>query len=231
MGFWIPMNRHCSNCIAALFGDKIEEKMRVRAKNKKPTPFPFPCNAGSRFSTSALIWTLIGCLFIYYLLATVHHNHNQTRQLEFIGIHPRHHELEVVEEEKIIKKPPPRKRSPRAIRRKPNKRFSAIVNEFLDEESPLRTTFFPGKKNAINPMIAAGNDSFHYFPGRVWLDTDGNPIQAHGGGILYDKRSTMYYWYGEYKDGPTYHAHKKGSARVSYLNLHLQLYFKKQTNK
>ncbi|MEI8372875.1 MAG: glycoside hydrolase family 43 protein [Planctomycetota bacterium] len=34
-------------------------------------------------------------------------------------------------------------------------------------------------------------------PGEVWLDTDGKPIQAHGGGILL--RDGVYYWYGEDK--------------------------------
>jgi hypothetical protein len=34
-------------------------------------------------------------------------------------------------------------------------------------------------------------------PGEVWNDTDGNPIQAHGGGIL--ARDGVYYWYGEDK--------------------------------
>lgn len=37
--------------------------------------------------------------------------------------------------------------------------------------------------------------------GEVWLDTSGNPINAHGGGILY--HNGMYYWYGEYKKGET----------------------------
>lgn len=32
-------------------------------------------------------------------------------------------------------------------------------------------------------------------PGEVWLDTSNNPIQAHGGGILW--YSNVYYWYGE----------------------------------
>jgi hypothetical protein len=32
-------------------------------------------------------------------------------------------------------------------------------------------------------------------PGEVWLDTSGDPIQAHGGGILV--HSNVYYWYGE----------------------------------
>ena len=38
-------------------------------------------------------------------------------------------------------------------------------------------------------------------PGEVWLDTSGNPINAHGGGILY--HNGKYYWYGEYKQGKT----------------------------
>ena len=55
----------------------------------------------------------------------------------------------------------------------------------------------------------------YFQPARLWLDTDGNPIQAHGGGILFDEKSETYYWYGENKDGETYRAHKKGAARVS----------------
>ena len=38
-------------------------------------------------------------------------------------------------------------------------------------------------------------------PGAPWLDTDGNPIQAHGGGILC--HGGTFYWYGENKNGPT----------------------------
>ena len=37
-------------------------------------------------------------------------------------------------------------------------------------------------------------------PGQVWCDTDGNPIQAHGGGVLW--HAGVYYWYGENKDAP-----------------------------
>ena len=43
------------------------------------------------------------------------------------------------------------------------------------------------------------NTSFS--PGDVWLDTDGKPIQAHGGGILFDQGT--YYWFGENKDAET----------------------------
>ena len=38
-------------------------------------------------------------------------------------------------------------------------------------------------------------------PGSIWKDTDGNPINAHGGGLLY--HNGTYYWYGEYKKGKT----------------------------
>lgn len=35
-------------------------------------------------------------------------------------------------------------------------------------------------------------------PGQIWLDTNGNRIQAHGGSILYV--DDMFYWYGENKE-------------------------------
>ena len=38
--------------------------------------------------------------------------------------------------------------------------------------------------------------------GEVWTDTDGNMINAHGGGIMY--HDGMYYWYGECKGDVTY---------------------------
>ncbi|WP_089830331.1 glycoside hydrolase family 43 protein [Chitinophaga filiformis] len=39
-------------------------------------------------------------------------------------------------------------------------------------------------------------------PGAVWTDTDGNPINAHGGGMLY--YAGTWYWYGEIKKGETW---------------------------
>lgn len=35
-------------------------------------------------------------------------------------------------------------------------------------------------------------------PGKVRLDTDGKPIQAHGFSVFY--RDGLYYWYGENKE-------------------------------
>ncbi len=34
-------------------------------------------------------------------------------------------------------------------------------------------------------------------PGLPWLDTNGKPINAHGGGVLFHEGT--YYWYGEHK--------------------------------
>lgn len=46
----------------------------------------------------------------------------------------------------------------------------------------------------------------HISQASVWNDTDGNAINAHGGGFLhYDNR---YYWYGEYKGDSTYRLKK-----------------------
>lgn len=45
---------------------------------------------------------------------------------------------------------------------------------------------------------AAAPDFVQY---EQWLDTEGNPINAHGGGMLY--HNGRYYWYGEYKKGET----------------------------
>jgi beta-galactosidase len=40
-----------------------------------------------------------------------------------------------------------------------------------------------------------------FLPGKFWSDTDGQPIQAHGGCVLYE--NGVYYWFGENKDTPT----------------------------
>ncbi len=50
-------------------------------------------------------------------------------------------------------------------------------------------------------QTAAGQKYDSFQPKKVWYDTDGNPINAHGGGILYYEGT--YYWYGEYKQGKT----------------------------
>lgn len=53
-------------------------------------------------------------------------------------------------------------------------------------------------------------------PGRAWLDTEGRPIQAHGGGILHDRGT--YYWYGEHKGGVTGRS-ARGMARMDVIGI------------
>jgi Glycosyl hydrolases family 43 len=40
-------------------------------------------------------------------------------------------------------------------------------------------------------------DKTQFEPAKEWLDNKGNPINAHGGGVLYF--NGLYYWYGEHK--------------------------------
>ncbi len=56
--------------------------------------------------------------------------------------------------------------------------------------SASASSFFTGLAGA-----AEQNMPEHFTPGKTWLDTDGIPIQAHGGGVLL--RDNAYYWYGE----------------------------------
>lgn len=50
-------------------------------------------------------------------------------------------------------------------------------------------------------LAASDNNGQPRVQGDVWLDTDGNPINAHGAGIMY--HDGKYYLYGEYKIGQT----------------------------
>ena len=45
------------------------------------------------------------------------------------------------------------------------------------------------------PIQMRAQKNSYIIPGEVWKDTDGNPINAHGGGLLY--HDGTYYWYGE----------------------------------
>ncbi|CAI9104414.1 OLC1v1003079C1 [Oldenlandia corymbosa var. corymbosa] len=94
---------------------------------------------------------------------------------------------------------------------------TSLVDEFLDRDSQVRSFFFPDVRNAVDPRKK--RQKFNYYPGRIWLDTDGKPIQAHGGGIMYDEMLGKYYWYGEYKDGPTYRVNGNRTARVDIIGV------------
>jgi hypothetical protein len=57
-------------------------------------------------------------------------------------------------------------------------------------------------------------DSFR--PGQTWQDTEGQPIQAHGGGIL--KVGDTWYWFGENKSAPTTTT-ARGIARTDLIGV------------
>lgn len=59
-------------------------------------------------------------------------------------------------------------------------------------------------------------------PGKVWLDTNGNKIQAHGGSILFHEGT--YYWYGENKEGITGMA---TGEKCAYWHFGVRLYASK----
>ena len=50
---------------------------------------------------------------------------------------------------------------------------------------------FTAKAQSTAPNYTA------FYPGEIWKDTDGNHINAHGGGIMF--KDGKYYWYGEHK--------------------------------
>jgi len=73
-------------------------------------------------------------------------------------------------------------------------RFARMVALFSLLVIPAAAAFGqPAAKTPISPK---------FVPGAVWPDTDGKPINAHGGGILFHEG--VYYWYGEFKSGKTF---------------------------
>ncbi len=59
---------------------------------------------------------------------------------------------------------------------------------------------------SCNTPAPKGETSFR--PGELWKDTQGNNINAHSAGILFDKG--VYYWYGEIKTGKTWLVERVG---------------------
>lgn len=59
-----------------------------------------------------------------------------------------------------------------------------------------------GGRKTNNKQETAQDQQKPIISSTEWLDTDGNRINAHGGGVLY--HDGIYYWYGEYKGDSTY---------------------------
>ncbi|MBB6678892.1 fibronectin type III domain-containing protein [Cohnella lubricantis] len=58
-----------------------------------------------------------------------------------------------------------------------------------------------GVASAVSEPLGVGTMRTAITPDTIWADTSGNPIDAHGAGILYDENTQKYYWYGEYHQG------------------------------
>lgn len=56
-------------------------------------------------------------------------------------------------------------------------------------------------KNNENSNASGPKKHTWFEPSKIWLDTDGKPINAHAAGILFSKGK--YYWFGEIKKGKT----------------------------
>lgn len=138
---------HYLNCCIML---KINTRTIMKMRNKFRNPTTLRCNAGNRCTLSVVLWTLIGFFIMLHLQYMV--KHRAVQGGGDIQLHTRYHpvfrEIEEVEEE-YIKVPPPRKRSPRAEKRRP-RRPTTLIDEFLDESSQIRHMFFPYLKTAID---------------------------------------------------------------------------------
>ena len=69
-------------------------------------------------------------------------------------------------------------------------KFILIVWISITSCNAQRTAIENGTASTVNEK----ND-FSFKPGEIWNDTEGNVINAHGGGLLF--KNNTYYWYGE----------------------------------
>lgn len=182
----------------------------MRNKQRKPSALNFDTGRGPVLP--CIILSLVGFgLFVCFLSFKNQADSGQTHA--YFSHLPVTGELEDIEEDHF-RLPPPHKVNPRAVKRRGPRKKLKVIDDYLEESSAVHALFFPDQRTAVDPT-KEGNDTMYFYPGRVWLDTNGNAIQAHGGGVMYDDKTTKFYWYGENKDGPTYQAHPKGTQRVS----------------
>ncbi|MCD7446771.1 hypothetical protein HAX54_016864 [Datura stramonium] len=105
--------------LTRLFSALLKIKKEQNEVEEQPgTPTTIRCNAGCRCSFSVLVWSLVGCLLLLNLYSFISQKDASYGGSHLrINQHPHFRELEEVEEENI-QLPPPRKRSPRAAKRK-----------------------------------------------------------------------------------------------------------------
>lgn len=190
-------------------------KGRKKMRNKQRKSSALGSDAGCGSSLSCIVWSLVGFGLVCFLFLKHQADSGQTH-VYFSPLHATR-KLEDIEEDHF-RLPPPHKVNPRAVKRRGPRKQPKVIDDYLEESSAVHALFFPDQMAVVDPT-KGGNDSMYFYPGRVWLDTDGNTIQAHGGGIMYDHKTARFYWYGENKDGPTYQARPKGTQRVDIIGV------------
>lgn len=63
------------------------------------------------------------------------------------------------------------------------------------------TAVADGVTSSVSDLLGVSAVRTSITPGALWADTTGNPIDAHGAGMMYDEKTQKYYWYGEYHKG------------------------------
>jgi fibronectin type 3 domain-containing protein len=86
--------------------------------------------------------------------------------------------------------------------------YSGPNTVFIDTGLTQGTGYFykivvviDGITSALSDPLGVGTLRIAITSGTVWSDLSGNPIDAHGAGIMFDQQTQKYYWYGEYHKG------------------------------
>lgn len=172
-------------------------------------------SVGAPFSCRRIvICGIVGCFLLFQLKSFFQKFDVQFEKIKpasILGHHPLH--LQDIHQVEMILLPPYGLKSPEKTN---------FNDKYLNPLSRTRSIFFPDLQyfGLVDPRNNADNEiSMYYLPDRMWLDTDGNPIQAHGGGVLFDKKSETYYWYSENKNGFTYLSPETGTPRVYFIGI------------
>ncbi|CAM8946899.1 unnamed protein product [Rhodiola kirilowii] len=91
--------------------------------NKYRRPTMFRCNAGRSFILSIVALGLVAFISMLQLFSLLSHRALVEREAQWMRIDQYPYFRELVEVEEDIKIPPPRKRSARAMKRKPKKTY------------------------------------------------------------------------------------------------------------
>ncbi|KAG6555576.1 hypothetical protein Mapa_002811 [Marchantia paleacea] len=181
------------------------------------TAFP-GCNAGGRCSVTAIIWSLAGWILLIQAYTTLFPA--QTRLIvepeeQWQTVSTIRRDLEEQVEDKSSEST--RVHEEALLQQDLTAKQRSAAQDAVNKAK--LAFYFPDKSIAINPLKADDVDRQVFFPAREWRDTEGRPIQAHGGGVLYVKETRTYYWYGENKDGRTYRVSRRSMARVDVVGI------------